>query len=267
MNVISSVHGRQIFDSAAVRPSRSKSPWTRPRSPGPPCPPAHPPAPTRPTNCATATSPCSRAWGYCGGRARQHRDRSAALRGRDVADQRGADQALRDLDGTAEPVPLGANAVLGASLAICRASAAADRAAAVPADRPARRIDRAEPADADGQHPLRRSARRPGHGRPGLPRRPGQRHLRARGHPAHLPGPRRRHRMCAERGLPTLLADEGGLSPGCRTGREALELLTRSIETAGLQPGIESPSPSTWPRPHCTTQTPATTTCDARSGA
>ena len=25
-------------------------------------------------------------------------------------------------------------------------------------------------------------------------------------------------RLCAERGLPTLLADEGGLSPGCRTG-------------------------------------------------
>ena len=46
-------------------------------------------------------------------------------------------------------------------------------------------------------------------------------------------------RLCAERGLPTLLADEGGLSPGCRTGQEALELLTRSIETAGLTPGID----------------------------
>ncbi|HEY7816301.1 MAG TPA: phosphopyruvate hydratase, partial [Nakamurella sp.] len=46
-------------------------------------------------------------------------------------------------------------------------------------------------------------------------------------------------RLCAERGLPTLLADEGGLSPACRTGQEALELLTRSIETAGLTPGTD----------------------------
>jgi len=29
--------------------------------------------------------------------------------------------------------------------------------------------------------------------------------------------------VCAERGPPTLLADEGGLSPGCRTGRDALD--------------------------------------------
>jgi enolase len=43
--------------------------------------------------------------------------------------------------------------------------------------------------------------------------------------------------VCAERGIPTLLADEGGLSPGCTTGREALELMMRAIERAGLEPG------------------------------
>ena len=42
--------------------------------------------------------------------------------------------------------------------------------------------------------------------------------------------------VCADRGLPTLLA-EGGLSPGCRTGREALELLMTAIERAKLEPG------------------------------
>src|SRR5207248_965055 len=42
--------------------------------------------------------------------------------------------------------------------------------------------------------------------------------------------------VCAGRGLPTLLADEGGLSLGCRTGREALELLVSAIERAGLKP-------------------------------
>jgi enolase len=41
----------------------------------------------------------------------------------------------------------------------------------------------------------------------------------------------------AQRGLPTLLADEGGLAPGCATARDALHLLVESIERAGLVPG------------------------------
>jgi enolase len=43
--------------------------------------------------------------------------------------------------------------------------------------------------------------------------------------------------VSAQRGLPTLLADEGGLSPGCATGREALRLLNEAIERAGFEPG------------------------------
>src|SRR5690606_1335073 len=43
--------------------------------------------------------------------------------------------------------------------------------------------------------------------------------------------------VCQARGLPTLLADDGGLSPGCRSGMEALELMCQSIEAAGLRPG------------------------------
>jgi enolase len=39
------------------------------------------------------------------------------------------------------------------------------------------------------------------------------------------------------RGLPTLLADEGGISPGLPTGRDALEMMLRIIERAGLKPG------------------------------
>ncbi len=163
----------------------------------------------------------------------------AALRGRDVAEQRVADQALRDLDGTANLSRLGANAVLGTSLAIGRASAAAT-----------------------GQPLYRRIAQLAGDVEPVLPMPmvnilSGGLHagrgmdvqdflavpvsamsvfeaiqLTSRVRAAAT-------RLCAERGLPTLLADEGGLSPGCRTGQEALELLTRSIETAGLTPGID----------------------------
>ena len=48
---------------------------------------------------------------------------AAALRGHDVMDQQGCDRLLRELDGTPGLSRLGANAVLGTSLAICRASA------------------------------------------------------------------------------------------------------------------------------------------------
>lgn len=49
----------------------------------------------------------------------------AALSGCDAADQRGLDQRLRDLDGTANKKRLGANAILGVSLAAAKAQASA----------------------------------------------------------------------------------------------------------------------------------------------
>ena len=47
-----------------------------------------------------------------------------ALRGRDAADQAGLDRALIDLDGTPNKGRLGANAILGVSLAAAKAAAA-----------------------------------------------------------------------------------------------------------------------------------------------
>jgi enolase 1/2/3 len=47
------------------------------------------------------------------------------LRGRDAADQEGLDRALIELDGTPNKGRLGANAILGASLAVAKAAAAA----------------------------------------------------------------------------------------------------------------------------------------------
>lgn len=47
-----------------------------------------------------------------------------ALRGRDFTDQAALDQALMDLDGTADKSRLGANAVIGVSMAVARAAAA-----------------------------------------------------------------------------------------------------------------------------------------------
>jgi enolase len=164
---------------------------------------------------------------------------AAALRGRQVQDQRGCDMLLRELDGTPTLSRLGANAVLGTSLAICRAAAAAA-----------------------GQPLYRRIAELTGVDEPTLPMpmvnilsgglHAGRGmdvqdflavpiaatsvleaiHLVARVRSAAA-------EVCAERGLPTLLADEGGLSPGCRTGREALELFAASVERAGLTPGVD----------------------------
>jgi enolase len=51
---------------------------------------------------------------------------AAAVKGHDAADQRGLDGAMIDLDGTPNKARLGANAILGVSLAAARAAAAED---------------------------------------------------------------------------------------------------------------------------------------------
>lgn len=164
---------------------------------------------------------------------------ASALRGYDVGDQRAIDERLRDLDGTPTLSRLGANAVLGTSLAVCRASAMAS-----------------------GLPLYRRIAQLAGVDEPVLPMPmvnilSGGLHA-GRGMDVQdflavpvaatsaLEAIRLTSRvraaaasLCAARGLPTLLADEGGLSPGCRTGEEALELITESIEAAGLRPGAD----------------------------
>jgi enolase len=163
----------------------------------------------------------------------------AALRGHDVDDQRAIDERLRDLDGTPTLSRLGANAVLGTSLAVCRASAVASGLPLY------RRI--AQLADVDAPvlpMPMVNILSGGLHAGRGMDVQDFlavpvsatsaleaiQLTSRVRAAAATL---------CAERGLPTLLADEGGLSPGCRTGEEALELITQSIEAAGLQPGTD----------------------------
>jgi enolase len=163
---------------------------------------------------------------------------AAALRGHDVVDQQGCDRVLRELDGTPGLSRLGANAVLGASLATCRASAKVLRQPLF------RRI--ADLAGAEPTLPM-----------PMVNIFSGGLHA-GRGMDVQdfLAVPISASTMldairftaevrdaatavCAERGLPTLLADEGGLSPGCRTGRGALELLVAAVERAGLKPGVD----------------------------
>lgn len=76
------------------------------------------------------------------------------LVGLDASEQRLVDQALLDLDGTADKSVLGANAILGVSLAVAKAAADGTTAVPVPGW-----TERAPFAGTDAQHPQRRRAR------------------------------------------------------------------------------------------------------------
>jgi enolase len=162
---------------------------------------------------------------------------AAALAGRDVLDQAGCDSLLRELDGTSTLSRLGANAVLGTSLAICRASA---RYAGQPLYR--RIADLAGVAGPVLPMPMVNIFSGGLHAGRGMDVQDFL--IMPVGATTMLEAVQIAARVrdaaaavCADRGIPTLLADEGGLSPGCRTGREALELLMTAIERAKLEPG------------------------------
>jgi enolase len=156
------------------------------------------------------------------------------MRGRDATDQRGLDEALIALDGTDGKSRLGANALLGASMAVARAAAAdaaqplwrylggADASllpvpmmnvlnGGVHADNPvdfqefmiapigAGSFAQALRIGAEVYHELQRTLKR--------------------------------------RGLGTAVGDEGGFAPALESNEAPLELLVSSIESAGYAPG------------------------------
>jgi len=165
---------------------------------------------------------------------------AAALGGLDALAQREIDTRLVELDGTARLERLGANAVLGVSLAVCRAAATHRREPLY------RRI-----AALAGEHEITMPM-------PMVNILSGGLHA-GRGMDVQdflvIPAgagsideaidvvSRVRSaavRVMERRGLSTLLADEGGLSPGLATGRDALLLMVESIEEAGLRPGTDA---------------------------
>lgn len=162
---------------------------------------------------------------------------AAALGGCDAGDQRGIDDRLRELDGTAQLKRLGANAVLGTSIAVCRAAAAAARQALH-----ARIAELSGTARIEMPVPMVNILSGGLHAGRGMdvqdflaiPVRAASIedaiHLVSRVRNAAA-------EQCRQLGLPTLLADEGGLSPGYERSTQALELMLKSIEAAGLTPG------------------------------
>ena len=162
---------------------------------------------------------------------------AAVMRGFDALDQRAVDTALIERDGTANLARLGANAVLGVSLAVCRAAAASQNSTVY--EWIARLSGTAIPTLPMPMINILSGGLHAGRGMDvqdflAMPIGAG-----SIGEAIHLVSRVRSSaaEVMAERGLPTLLADEGGLSPGLATGTEALELMNEAVHRAGLEPG------------------------------
>jgi enolase len=158
-----------------------------------------------------------------------------ALSGMDAQDQSGVDQAMLDLDGTPNKSKLGANAILGVSLAVARAAAAA-------ANLPLYRYLGAESATV---LPV-----------PMFNILNGGVHANWQGTdlqefmiaPLGAPDFREALRWGSEtyqalkgvlksNGYSTGVGDEGGFAPALKANAEAVELILQAIEKAGYRPG------------------------------
>ncbi|HEX9945784.1 MAG TPA: phosphopyruvate hydratase [Thermoanaerobaculia bacterium] len=156
------------------------------------------------------------------------------LRGMDARDQARIDQALVELDGTPEKGRLGANAILGASLAVARAAAEASGLplyayvggpAAIVLPIPLLNVLNGG-AHADNTVDVQEFMLAP----IGFDRFAEA--LRAGAEVYHtLKGVLRKD------GLGTGVGDEGGFAPDLKTNRQALDLLVEAIEKAGYAPG------------------------------
>jgi enolase len=156
------------------------------------------------------------------------------LAGRDPRDQASIDDALVHLDGTPNKRRLGANAILGASMAVARAAAVAERlplyrylggaeATVLPvpfmnvlnggkhADN---KLDFQEYMIAPIGAPSFSEAMRYG----------SETYWRLKA-------------LIQERGYPTHVGDEGGFAPNLRSNEAPLQLIVEAIEAAGYEPG------------------------------
>ena len=128
MTSIAKIHAREILDSPRQSHPRSRShPGQRPCRPRRGALAAPRPVPRKPSSCATATRPATWARACARPSANVNGAIAEALRGFDAPDQQGLDARLIDLDGTENKGRLGANALLGVSLANAHAVAASKK--------------------------------------------------------------------------------------------------------------------------------------------
>jgi enolase len=161
---------------------------------------------------------------------------AGAVAGRDAADQAGLDQALIDLDGTPTKSRLGANAILGVSLAVAKAAAAdagkplylhlgGESATTLPVPM-MNVLNGGAHADnsVDFQEfmivPCGASSFSEG--------------LRVGAEVFH-----HLKKLLHNRGLATSTGDEGGFAPDLSSNEEALQVLVDGVEAAGYKPGVD----------------------------
>ncbi|MEY3020298.1 MAG: hypothetical protein RLZZ272_1282 [Actinomycetota bacterium] len=158
------------------------------------------------------------------------------LEGRDATDQRGIDQLLLELDGTDTKAELGANAVLGVSLAVARAAAEAltlplyaylggPNAHVLPV--PCMNVVNGG-SHADSNVDFQEFMIAP-IGAPSF-----REALRMGAEVYH-----RLREVLRARGLSTGLGDEGGFAPDLASNAAALDLLMEAIAAAGYEPGVD----------------------------
>lgn len=161
----------------------------------------------------------------------------AALVDHDVLDQRGLDKAMRTLDGTPQIERLGGNATVAVSMAALRAGAAATGAKLYA--HIAKQAGVAQPTMPMPMINILSGGLHAGRGMDVqdflmIP-------VGAESYGEALEWTSRVRNVAAtiaaEKGITTLLADEGGLSPGFSDSREALRFMVTSFERAGLRPG------------------------------
>jgi len=159
----------------------------------------------------------------------------AALIGRDALDQKGIDERLIALDGTPMKSRLGANAVLGVSMAVARAAATA-------AEQPLYRYLRTDPSPMTLPIPMINVINGGAHASNALDF---QEFMLV---PHGAPTFKEAIRWAAEtfhtlkgllrdRGESTGVGDEGGYAPNLTHPRDALQLLVEAIAKAGYQSG------------------------------
>ncbi len=159
-----------------------------------------------------------------------------ALFGMDVTEQLKIDQTLLELDGTTNKDKLGANAILGVSMAAVKAAAASHRleiyeylggsqACRIPV--PCMNIlNGGEHADnsVDIQEFMAVPA-----GAPTF--KEGLRYVSETFHTLK--------KLLKERGLATSVGDEGGFAPNLGSNEEAIEIIIEAIEKSGYKPGVD----------------------------
>ena len=157
-----------------------------------------------------------------------------ALRQAQIADQRALDHRLGELDGTPNKARLGANAILGVSMAAARAAAASQRiplreylGGGVVLPVPMFNILNGG-AHADNSVDFQEFMVGPV-GAPSFAE-------------ALRMGAETYHALKAilrQRGLSTAIGDEGGFAPDLRSNAQAIELILEAIERAALRPGTD----------------------------